>query len=214
METAITEKLALFFAHYQKYTYKKGDILLHAGDTLTSIFYLTKGLVKQYAISKKGDELVVNVFKPISFFPMASAINESQNNYFFEAMTEIELHKAPKDDVVTFIKANPDVLYDLISRVYKGTDGLLTRMVYLMAGKAYTRLITELLIYGKRFGEGTTNIEIHLSERDLATYSGMARETVSREMKVLKDKGLILMHKNLIIIRDLGDLELELLEGE
>ena len=156
---------------------------------------------------------MTNIFKPISFYPMSWAINNTPNAYFFEAMDEVEVWRAPREDVISFVKSNPDVLFDLMSRVFKGVDGMLTRMTYLMSGNAYDRLAIELLIYAKRFGEGKGNIQINISEKDLAAQTGMTRETVSREIKILKKKGLVIVKKNKIMITDILTLERELADG-
>lgn len=211
MDVQIAEKLEKFFTQYKHQTYRKGEILVRADNDPSGIFYLKSGYVKKYGISKKGDELIVTVFKPISFFPMSWAINGSKNEYFYEAMNEVEIWRAPKEEVLTFVKANPDVLFDLISRVYKGTDGMTTRMTYLMGENAYARLITELLIQTKRFGQkSNSEVEIKVSEKDLAAQSGMTRETVSREVKILKNKGLVTFKNNILIIKDIYKFEEEL----
>ena len=105
-------------------------------------------------------------------------------------------------------------MYDLLSRVYLGADGVLKRMTSLMSGSAYTRLITELTIYGNRFPENASEtkkkISIKITERDLAAQSGMSRETISREIKRLKDRGLIKRQKDMLVIPDLAALENEL----
>lgn len=208
VDKKITEKLENFFTKFKHQIYKKGEILVRADDDPPGIFYLKSGYVKEYAISKKGDELVVNIFKPISFFPMSWAVNNTKNMYFFEAVTDAEVWRAPKDKATEFVQSNPDVLYDLLCRVYKGTDGMMVRMTYLMAGNAYVRLVIELIIHAKRFG--TTS---RISERELAAQAGMTRETVSREMKTLKNKGLVTFNKNIFTIVDLRKLEEELLGG-
>ena len=213
MDTEIVKKIDAFFSQFKLQHYKKGEIVIRVDDTPPGVFYLTEGSVKEYAISHKGDELVINVFKPIAFFPMSWAINQTPNRYFFEATTNIEVRRAPRDDVITFIKNNPDVLYDLMSRVYKGTDGILTRMTYLMAGNAYKRLIAELLIYAHRFGKGSTKVKLTITEKDLATQSGMTRETVSREMKILKDKKLISLDRHTLVIENVKQLEEEVSGG-
>ena len=214
MDTEIAKKIDTFFTQYKHVTYKKGEIVIRADDDPGGIFYLVSGNVRKYAISRKGDELVVNIFKPISFFPMSWAINNEHNEYFYDALTPLEIYRAPKEKVVEFVKNNPDVLYDLMSRVYRGTDGLTRRMTYLMAGNAYARLVTELIIHAKRFGK-TVNatIEVKISEKELATQSGMTRETVSREMKALKDKGLVTFNKNILTMKSVTELEKELVEG-
>lgn len=212
MDEQISKKLKVFFTRYKKQTYKKGEILVRADDDPAGVFYLTDGYVRMYLITGKGDEIVLNIFKPISFFPMSWAINNTKNIYYYEALTEVTLWRAPKEDTIAFLKKNPDVLYDLVSRLYRGVDGILTRMAYLMSGNAHTRLITELLIAGKRFGKPNDKNEVTLtvSEKDLAAQAGMTRETVSREMKVLKDKGLVTLHKTILTIKDIQSLEEEL----
>jgi len=210
MDRTVVEKVDGFFSQYKHQSYKKGEILIRADEEPSGVYYLNTGQVKEYAISKKGEELVINVFKQGAFFPMSWAINETPNAYFFEAMTNIDILRALRGKVIEFIKKNPDVLYDLMSRVYKGTDGMLTRMTYLMSGNAYTRLITELLIYVKRFKKGQDAIELTISEKDLAAQTGMTRETVSREMKILKDKKIIIQDKTKFVIQNIRRLEEEL----
>ena len=216
MDVAVAKKIDKFFTQFKHLTYKKGEILIRADEDPSGIFYLTSGTIRKYAISKKGDELVINIFKPISFFPMSWAINNEHNEYFYDALTAIELYRAPKEKVIAFVKDSPDVLYDLMSRVYKGTDGVLRRMTYLMAGNAYARLVIELIIHANRFGKkvaDSTNVAVKVSEKELATQSGMTRETVSREMKELKERGFVTFKKNTLTINSLEELEKELLEG-
>lgn len=219
----VTKIIDSFFVQHKRQTYKKGEILVRADEEPSGIFYLKNGVIKQYAISKKGEELVLNVFKPVSFFPMGWAINKTQNDYYYEAITDVEVYKTPREKVVEFLRSNPDVLYNLMERIYRGLDGLFTRMTYMMSGGAYDRLITEIVIQAKRFGRYKTvpsagvnkfennEIEMHISEKELAAQAGMTRETISREMKILKDKGFVSFNKNTLLIHDLTKLEEELM---
>ena len=145
---------------------------------------------------------------------MSWALNQTSNTYFFEAATPLHIYKAPREDVVQFMQANPDVVFDLMQRVYKGIEGLLTRITYLMAGSAYGRVIAELLIQARRFGvPHGKSVVISISESQLASYTGMTRETISREISVLKRKGLVTFEKSRVTVIDLGLLELELSGG-
>lgn len=213
MDEVTAKKVDDFFKKYKYQAYKKGEILIRADENPQGVLYLKGGIVKQYAISRKGDELIINIFRPISFFPMSWAINKTPNNYYYEAMTNLNIWRAPSEDVVAFIKSNPDILYDLMSRVYRGTEGMLQRMTYLMGGNAYARLVIEIIIQAKRFGKNVGNrIELKIAEKDLASQSGMTRETVSREIKLLKNKKLVVFTKNVLVIADIQKLEDELIE--
>jgi len=204
MDPAIAEKIEKFFSQYQIHQYHKGQILIHAHDEPQHVFYLVSGKVKQYDISYRGDEVVLNIFKPPAFFPMAYAMNKTVNHYFFEAEADVELRLAPIDEAISFIKANPDVLYNLLSRVYSGMDGLLGRLAHLMAGSARSRVMFELLIECRRFGTPDgSRVVVSLTETDIGTHAGLARETVSREVRKLKEEGLISLTKNTIVVNDL-----------
>lgn len=213
MNIAVQKKLNTFFKQFKTKIFKKGEFLLRADENPAHVFFLTKGEVKQYIISRKGEEVVLNIFKPISYFPVSIALIDKPNVYFYEAISECEVAIAPKKEVAAFLKIHADILFDLLTRMFSGIDGLLTRMIYLMSGSAYPRLIAELITLAKRFGdkdEKTGMVRIKLIEKDIAAQTGMTRETVSREMKMLKQKSLIEFHKNILIIKNLEKLQSEL----
>jgi CRP/FNR family transcriptional regulator len=212
MADEVAQKVNEAFSKYPKRSYPKGQILVFADESPEHIFYLTNGRVRKYDVSYRGDEVIVNIFKPFAFFPMSWAINGSDNHYFYKTETKTELHIVPTAAALEFIKANPDVMLDLLSRLYKGMDGLLGRMVHLMSGSARSRLIYELIIECRRFGDrpSAASYSLTLSEVDLAARTGLSRETVSREMQKLKDNDLVRIKGKEIHIKDLAVLEKKL----
>lgn len=209
------KKINDFFSQFKKLKYTRGEILVRADDDPQGIYFVLNGEVKMYSISSEGEESVLTIFKESSFFPMSWAITNISNKYYYEALTTLDVIRAPADQVIIFIKQNPDVLYDLLTRVYEGIDGLSERLVYLMSGSAYERLILEILINLKRFGKkieinNVPSWEIVISEMDLAAQTGLTRETVSRELKILKDKKIVSYQRMKLIVSDLYLLEAEL----
>jgi len=207
-------KVEDFFSRYPLKHYKKGQILVYGGDDPAGVIYLVSGEVRQYDITNSGDEIVVNVFKPSTFFPMSWAMNKTPNDYFFEAGSDVSLRIAPAGEAVKFLKENPDVTFDLLSRVYKGLDGLLSRMKYLMKGSARSRTILELLIESQRFGKKQNGgYLLELSEAEFAARSGLTRETISRELHSLQEKGIVETHYGGVFIKQPKKLEKELRDG-
>lgn len=205
----IAQKVAEFFEQYRMVRFEKGEVLVQADTNPGGIFYIVSGQVVQYDISPTGDRIVVNVFKEPAFFPMSWAINKTPNHYIFEAFTDVAARKAPPDAVVEFLKQNSDVTFDLLARVYSGTDGLQRRMVYLMENDAQKRLLMELLISAERFGEPLANgsIFIALHEGELAARVGLARETTNRALRDLKSEGLLKVTRNGMEIQSLNSLK-------
>lgn len=213
MQADVQKKLEKFFSGYRQIKYKKGELLLRADDPPPGIFLLKGGVVRQYAISPKGDDLTLNIYRPVSFFPVAFFINGSRNNYYFEAMTPVFVFRSPGEEFLKFIKKEPDIMFDLLKRIYTGLEGFFSRMENLMSGEVKNRLVLELLIYARRFGTKTdagTAIGLKLTQKDLAAQIGVARETVGRIMKDLKNKKLISRQDKKMVISDITRLEEQL----
>lgn len=211
MNQQITDKLTKYFSKYELKKYPKGKLITLANQEPAGISLLVSGLVEQYDITPEGNKLTVNVYKPPAFFPMSWAINKTPNAYFFGALTDVELKQADADETVAFLKANPDVMFDLLSRVYRGTDALLRRLMLAASGIAASRLIFELLIEAYRFGTENNDgmVLVKVKQSVLAARSGLARETVSRELHKLEQESLITRSKQEITI-DIKSLEQKL----
>ncbi len=207
-------KLDLFFKIFPLLRYKNRDLILHAQDSSASVFYLKSGYLRVFRISEKGEELTLMILKPGDFFPFTYGINIISNPYFLESITQLELWKSPQDQFIAFIKANPDVLFELTSRIIVKFDGVLTRIEYLIFSNAYIKVATTLLICAKKFGEQQGNdmvVQVPLTHRDIATMVGVTRETTSLEMKKLEKQGYLGKIGRLFIIKNVRRLEEELL---
>lgn len=208
MDKVLKNILEDFFQGYSLKKYQKGQAIIWAGDEPPGVIFLKAGNAGQYDISENGQKIMLNIFKPPAFFPMSWAINKTKNKYFYEALDNIECYIAPPDDVVNFLKSSPEIAFDLLSRVYRGTDGLLERITELMVGTARSQLLLEILISTYRFGEikEDGSAELNIKVIHLAQRTGMARETVSRELKKLESEGIIRRKNNLIKIGNIDDI--------
>jgi len=207
VDDSILGAIDTFFSHYRTKRIKKGQIVIYAGDAPAGVYHIQSGKIRQYDINYRGDEIVVNVFKSPAFFPMSWAINKGDNRYFFEAMTDVELQLAPADEVVGFLKSNPDVMYNLLSRLYSGVDGLQRRMAHLMGGSARSRLLFELIVECSRFGvvQDDGSYRLSVSESELAKSSGLSRETANRELSKLKP--LVIYEGKSIVVKSIKELQ-------
>ena len=208
-----TKGFETFYKQFTTRSYKKGEMLIRADDDPQGIFYLTKGYVRQYTISKTGFELTLHILKPISYFPMVWAINGTPNVYYFEALTPVEVGRAPRDQVVSFIKDKPTVIFELMSELLEDYAETLTRVEHLVFSDAYRRVISILLYIAKHFGEKTDKriiVNHRFTQQDIATLVGVARETASNEMSKLEKKGLIKYVDHSMLFEDVKKLNSEL----
>ena len=208
-----TKEFEIFYKQFKLRSYKKGEILIRSDDDPQGIFCLTNGYVRQYTLSKAGIELTLHILKPISYFPMVWAINGTPNVYNFEALTDVEVGRAPKDKVVNFIKDKPKVIFELMSELLEDYAETLTRVEHLVFSDAYRRVISVLLYIAKHFGDNDgkqIRVGNRFTHQDIATLVGVARETASIEMVKLEKKGLLDYSDHLMMFKSIPNLELEL----
>ncbi|HEY4964292.1 MAG TPA: Crp/Fnr family transcriptional regulator [Candidatus Saccharimonadales bacterium] len=211
MNKVVSDKIESFFSKYPLKTVNKGHIFIFPQEDPEHIFHLVTGKVKVYDINQHGVEIVVLEYGPPAFFPMSWAINKQPNEFYYGAKTNVSVRQASVKDSLEFLKNNSDVLFDLLSRVYLGTDILLRRMAHIMGGNATTRVLFELAVEGRRQPENEDNTySLSFGETELAAKAGLTRETVSRIMKDLKTKNLVSVLGKKIIILNLDKLILEL----
>lgn len=202
MTSEIFQRVQEHFKDCPKKEYQKGDTIFSANEEPGVISFIEEGIIEEIDLTPEGTEIIVNIFKPGTFFPMSWAMNKTPNRYFYVAHTKAVVRQEPPEKTIAFIKDNPDILYNLLQRVFRGTDGIIRRLVLGVSSASKKRLVYELLLEAHRFGEdiGEGQKRIAIRQNELAARTGLARETVSRELKNLEDCGYILRYKQGIVV--------------
>ncbi len=207
-------KFGTFYNQFKTRSYRKGETLIRADDDPQGIFCLTKGYIRQYTISALGTELTLHILKPTPYFPMVWAVNGTPNVYYFEALTPVEVGRAPRDEVVTFIKDKPEIIFELMSGLLEEYAETLKRVEHLVFSDAYRRVISVLIYIAKHFGSKNVRgivVNHRFTHQDIATLVGVARETASIEIIKLEKKGLIEYIDHSMLFNNIKKLERELL---
>ena len=202
--TRVEETVREFFAGSKEKQLSKGELLLMPSETeLPPISYLVRGRVVQYDIDDEGNRSILNTFKPGAFFPLSAAINQTPTTYFFEAATPVVVRQMDAREVEEFLRAQPEVVYDVLSRLYRGVDGVLGRMAQLLHGNAKSRVYYELNVLARRFGVATAGgIDVAVTASQLAEMTGLTRETVSRTLQSLQRDDIVRLRRGVVTLLD------------
>jgi CRP/FNR family transcriptional regulator len=207
-------KVDVFFQDFVVSCYHKKELISHAHDLSSSVFYIKTGYVRVYRISEQGEELTLTILKPKDFFPLHYGIATVSSQYYLEAITPLEVWKAPQERFLTFIKTNPEIFFEITAQILVRFDGVLSRMECLVFSCARVKVAAMLLACAKRFGleQGSDRvIQVPLTHHDIATLVGITRETTSLEMKKLEKEGFVSRMGKLVVIRNYTKLEQEIL---
>lgn len=205
MGKQVSEKLYDFFSGFKKLSFKKGETILRPDEETHGVFYLYEGYTRLYSISKNAQELTLIIYRPGDFFPLIPAINNSPMAYYTEAITAVKLYRTPQNEFIKFTKNNSDVMFEVSAHVLERFGGVLTRMEHAMFGNARSKVASIILICAERFGRQDKRdiiIQVPLTHQDIAKLIGMARETVSIEMKKLQKMHLIDYRGKYLVVKN------------
>ena len=192
--------------------YRKGEIIIRPDDTPQGVYFLIKGFVRFYALSREGQELTFLIFRSGDFFPARFAFTNQPIQYYYETLTAVEVKRVATEEFQTFLKENPETLFAITGSILIRLRTIFERMEYLVYGNAYEKVASILYVFAKEYGEkegGDIVITVPLTHKDIAAVVGMTRETVSVEMSKLAEKGLISHEGKFVLVKQLKQLKQE-----
>lgn len=199
-----------FFTKFTNLKFAKGTVIVNAEEEPEGVYYLKKGFVKQYTISSQGEPLVIHIFRPGSFFPLSWVLCDKVDAYIHEAATAVQLYRAPREAVESFLQAHPAVMDSLARRLMSGLLGMRKRLAATIAQDAFRRSAGIILYLAETIGErqnGQLVIPVALPHRELAAWIGTTRETASIQVEHLVKKGFISSRHGHIAVKNLSGLE-------
>jgi CRP-like cAMP-binding protein len=184
---------------------KKGDVLFRKGDEGTALYIIIKGRMKITVPSKLGDEITLAILSQGDFFGEMALLDSLPRSADATAVEETLLYVLNRSDFLSFLIHNENavrsILYALSSRLRK-TDDFLTEVCFLNISARLARRLLEMsesLIHENKPG---SSMELKLTQKDLASLLGTTRETINRELKILRDRGIVSTSRNLITIHN------------
>ncbi|HEX8923293.1 MAG TPA: Crp/Fnr family transcriptional regulator [Patescibacteria group bacterium] len=210
MNEEITNKLETFFQKYNLVKYKKGETLFRPGEELPGICFIKKGFVRLYTVTKDGEEVTLQLFKPVFYFSLIQTITGTENHYYFEAITPVEMWIAPKNEVMEYIRSSKDVSDAIMQAVLNGFMDLTTNIEQLISGNAYNKVARIIYSLSNKFGDvkgKKAEIKFGMPHRLIASLTGLTRETVTLQILRLEKEGAIENKGKQIIVKDLDKLK-------
>jgi len=174
---------------------KKGEVLFRKGSEGTTLYIIKKGRIKIVLPSKGGDEVILAIFSEKDFFGEMALLDDTPRSADAVALEPCELLVLNRADFLAFLKDNENavqsILYSLSMRLRK-TDDLLEDTCFLNISARFAKKLVELAEdYGHQDKDTTLIIDLDLKQKDLAGMIGATRESVNKELRILREKGLV-----------------------
>lgn len=198
------------FEQGSRLVYNKGEFIIRPNEQPSSIYYICKGQVKAFNITKYGEENLLIIRKSHEIFPLIWAITGKGRNVIYQALVETTVYRISRDKFMQYLQSKPAVLYPFIDLVAEQYRIQSDRILDLEYRSVRERLASFLLTMAKRFGKkipGGILIDVPLIQQDIASSINSSRETTSRELGILERNKLITVEQSLILITNKAGLK-------
>jgi CRP-like cAMP-binding protein len=185
-----------------KYVFEKraerGEILFFEEEPADVLYFVVSGVVKVFKTSSDGKEQIFGIIRPGDSFNDVPVISGGKNLTSAGAMSAVTLNGIKKKDLEVIIQENPQIALNIINVLSRRVKELMTLVEDFSFRRVSSRVAKILLEYtGKESSERP-----RLTQQEIASMIGTAREMVGRSLKSLEEDGAIRIERNHIIIAD------------
>ena len=186
-------------------SYPKGSVILFEDDPGDALYLVVSGQVKVVLIGEDGREVILSVLGEGSFFGEMSLLDDEPRSAHVIAMEDSVVLALRREDFRARLRSSPEVaivlLKELSRRLRRADDQIGSLVLLDVNGR-----VAELLV---RLGteEGGDRVTRKLTHATIAQMIGSSRETVSRTMRELQDRGLIAVTRQEITLTDRAGLQ-------
>jgi CRP/FNR family cyclic AMP-dependent transcriptional regulator len=181
-------------------SYPKGSVILFEDDPGDALYVVAKGQVKVVLIGEDGREVILSVLGEGTFFGEMALLDDEPRSAHVIAMEDSAVLALRREDFRTRLRNSPEVAIALLrelSRRLRRADDQIGSLVLLDVNGRVAELLVRLADE-----EGGDRITRKLTHATIAQMIGSSRETVSRTMRELQDRGLVAVTRQDITLTD------------
>ena len=186
-------------------TYPRNSVILFEDDPGDALYVVAQGQVKVVLIGEDGREVILSVMGEGEFFGEMALVDDEPRSAHVIAMEDSTLLVLRREDFQGLLAQTPGIALALLrelSRRLRRVDEKVGSLVLLDVNGRVAQLLLDLADEA-----GSEHITRRLTHHTIAQMIGSSRETVSRTMRELVEKGSIEVSRREIVIRDRAALE-------
>ncbi len=191
-------------SHCHERRYPKGEIIVSENEKGDSMFLILEGEVKVSLVSEDGKEIILSTLIKGDFFGEMSLLDGEPRSANVIALSDVDLLELSREDFLVEIVSNRHIASAILKVLSKRLREANDRILGLMSKDVFDRLAEyfqkEAKLKGRELIDGSVVFE-RLPQSEIAAIVGSSRETVTRAMKEMVDRGMIITSGKQIILK-------------
>jgi CRP/FNR family transcriptional regulator len=175
--------------------YSARATVVRQGDPVEGVFVVQSGLVRLTHLTPWGRNVAVQLVGPAAVLGLPEMISGGSFPWNAEVVQRTVLELIPRDEMLSFLSAYPEVTLDLLTQVSRELVKIQADLCASMSGSPLReRLLGKLCELCGDWGVKTPQgleLDLRITVQDLADHLGCSRQWVSKALGELEDDGLV-----------------------
>lgn len=188
---------------------EKGEILFRQGDEGTALYIIMQGRIK-ISLSRRMEKVTLAILGQGEFLGEMALLDDQPRSADAVALENSHLYALNRKDFLSFL-FNKDIAVRAILRSLsirlRKTDDLLAEMCFLSLSARLAKRLVELVESQGPNEKNCRECTLKISQQELGDILGVSRESINKELKTLRDKGILATARNFIEVYDLESLK-------
>ncbi len=190
-KTAPEKSIASLFNGLPYRHFPPKHMIIYQGDKAERVYYIISGYARMYNITEKGNERTMVIFGPGEALPL---IQSEIAQYFYDAMTEVEVTYGTYDEIVSRFMSDKDYMEAARNSSVHLMQRMIEQMEILSYDNSADKVRLALRFLAKYYGEERGDyrrIKFRITHQELANLVNLTRETVSQAINKFERKQFI-----------------------
>jgi CRP/FNR family cyclic AMP-dependent transcriptional regulator len=179
-------------------SFRKNENLYHQGEPGITLFVLLRGKVTLTVHTPDGRELGLAVLGPGDVFGEL-ALTTGERYVTAHALTDVEVAVVRADETTALASDDPELLNDILSLVDQRLRQAVAVASEMLSASLSVRMARHLLDLAGP-GSASDELEVLVTQEELATLVGATREAVNRELRRLARRGWLRLGRRRIVL--------------
>lgn len=183
------DELDEIYEHRYDTTFRAGEVIAKQGSPISNVVSLSEGLAKLVLETPGKPDILLSVVQPTTLITSPGMFLDNRYHFSVVSLTETKASFISMTIIRQLFEKNKEFATRFHRNIGERSVMLYNRFRNIIHKNMAGRIADAILFLHKEI-YGELNFKLDLSRTELAEYSNMTKESVSRILKEFKDEGI------------------------
>jgi len=187
----------------RRHRYERDDVIFYQDDPGDTFYVILNGQVKVSVSSPEGQEAILVMLDTGDSFGEFALLDEQPRSATIQATRPTEVLALRKEEFHRIIRQWPEIALGLLrvmTKRLRDTDQLVQDAAFLDVAERLAKKLLSLVEQHGRITPRGIELDIQLTQQDLAAMIGATRESVNKQLGAFRDRGIVAVDRQRITI--------------